>query len=83
MYNCETQTKPLLAVVGDEVACICMLCGRMYTERPLLCLCESNVFLEDLEEPEVLTLELQQMVEMIQEQAEQAQRLSRAPGRAR
>ena len=67
MHNCETQTKPLLAVAGDEVACICMLCGRMYTECPLLCLCESNVFLEDLEEPEVLTPDLQQMAETIQQ----------------
>ena len=77
MYDCEIQTRPLLAVVGDKVACICMLCGRMYTERPLLCLCKSNVFLEDIES-EVLTLELQQRVKMIQ-----AQRLSQPPGRAR
>ena len=34
----------------EEAVCICHLCQRMYTRRPMLCLCKSNAFLRDLHE---------------------------------
>jgi len=67
MYDYETQAKSLVAAVGDEVTCVCALCGRMYKARPLLCLCKSNVFLEELEEPEILTQEIQELARALRE----------------
>lgn len=48
-FNYDVETKPFLTVNGEEAICFCNLCGRMYTKRPMLCLCRSNVFLRDIE----------------------------------
>jgi len=47
IYNYIAETEPLLTEDKADAVCICRLCGRMYKERPFLCLCKSNVFLRD------------------------------------
>ena len=67
-YGAEAQG--LLANAGDKARCLCGLCGRLYTERPPLCLCKSNVFLEDLDESEVVTDEMTELSEKMQRRAQ-------------
>jgi hypothetical protein len=40
----------------DETHTLCALCGRMYTARPLICLCNSNTFLRPVNPPPPITL---------------------------
>ena len=48
-HDYETETKPLLTTRIEEAVCFCDFCGRMYTKRPFLCCCRSNVFLRDID----------------------------------
>lgn len=50
IYDYDTETRPLLTDDPGKTVCICHLCGRMYKQRPLLCLCKSNAFLQDVDE---------------------------------
>lgn len=52
-YNYDTEAIPYLTTNADEAVCICDLCNRMYTKRPFLCLCKSNVFLQDIKAEKV------------------------------
>jgi len=47
MYD-YSETETLLTDDPEEARYVCAWCGRMYTKRPFLCLCNSNVFLQDV-----------------------------------
>jgi len=64
------EAKDLLVGIGDKATCLCGLCGRLYAERPLVCLCRSNAFLQDLEEPEVVTEKIIQLSEKMRRRAQ-------------
>jgi hypothetical protein len=50
LYDYESETLPLLAENAEEATCRCGWCGRLYTERPFLCICQSNAFLRPINE---------------------------------
>lgn len=48
MNNKEVSVEEILAKSREEAVCICHKCAIVFNERPFLCVCKSNVFLEDL-----------------------------------
>jgi hypothetical protein len=46
MKDFSIEANALLTEDAEEATCFCHYCGRMYCERPFLCLCKSNVFLQ-------------------------------------
>lgn len=51
------QATDVITRSADEADIICDLCGRMYTARPLICICNSNAFLRPITPPPPLTLD--------------------------
>ena len=48
MNNYVQEAKALLTSDRSRAMAICHLCGRLYTARPFLCLCNSNAFLQEV-----------------------------------
>jgi hypothetical protein len=44
-YDYQSKTQPLLTDNISLATYQCNWCGRMYVERPFLCMCASNCFL--------------------------------------
>lgn len=44
----EVPVEEITAKSMDEAVSICYKCKIVFTERPYICVCRANVFLEDL-----------------------------------
>ena len=48
MNNKIVSYKEIEAKNKEDIKCVCHKCRLVFTERPFLCICNSNVFLEDI-----------------------------------